>query len=343
MTVTGTTTTAAQVQPAHPSWMRRLLVALTMIVVFSAAAAAIGSIAQRIAAPDRVAAVAPQPVPQAARAVGMPLVVTPAWLREQRSVPESPLIVIDLSDIQTYEREHVPGAVHAWPQDGMDQNAATYGQALSPNPYPTGPREWFRSLGIDASTRVVAYDDRHGQDAARLVWLMAFVGLENGAVLNGGLAAWKGAGLPVSNTSAAKPPSTALATDVISPMVITTPELASRLQDPALMLVDIRTPDERSDTLNDTIRTGTIPSSIAIPWNQLMLDESGQLRSNAELRTRFARAGLSPDREVVIYGQFGRDTGLTWLALRLAGYGSIRVYDEGWALWASRADLPITP
>ena len=126
-------------------------------------------------------------------------------------------------------------------------------------------------------------------------------------------------------------------------MVIATAELASRLDNPALSLVDIRTPAERADSLNDTIRTGAIPSSIPIPWSQLILDQSGQLRSNDDLRAIFAGAGISPDQEVVLYGQFGSDTGLVWLALRLAGYGTIRVYDEGWALWASRPDLPITP
>lgn len=312
-------------------------------MIVTLAAAGLGSLAQRIAAPDRVTAVAPQPVPNGARAVGMPLVVSPAWLSEQRTVPESPLLVIDLSDIKTYDREHVSGAIHAWRQDGMDQNAASYGQALSPNPYPTGPREWFRSLGIDPSTRVVVYDDRRGREAARFVWLMAFVGLENGALLNGGLAAWKGASLPVSSEPTPTPAPTALATDIIPPMVIATAELASRLDNPALSLVDIRTPAERADSLNDTIRTGAIPSSIPIPWSQLILDQSGQLRSNDDLRAIFAGAGISPDQEVVLYGQFGSDTGLVWLALSLAGYGTIRVYDEGWALWASRPDLPITP
>ncbi len=340
--MTGPSTTADQIQPAHPAWMRRLLMTATMILLLSLSAAAIGSIAQRLTAPAQIVAVAPQPVPDAARAVGMPLVVSPAWLREQRSVPESPLMVIDLSDIRAYEREHVPGAMHPWWQDGMDQNAASYGQALSPNPYPTGPREWFRSLGIDPSTRVVAYDDRQSRDAARFVWLMAFVGLENGAVLNGGLAAWKGAGFPVSDEAPPLPAPTELATDIVSPMVIATAELASRLEDPALTVVDVRTPAERNETLNDTIRTGSIPSSISIPWDRLILDESGQLRSNAELRAIFADAGVSPDREVVVYGRFGTDTGLLWLALRLAGSGTIRVYDEGWAIWASRPELPIT-
>lgn len=333
--------TTEHTQTAHPRGMRRLLTTASVIVVCSLAAAAAGSIAQRIVAPDLVAAVAPRSVPDAARAVGMPLVVSPAWLSEQRTVPESPLLVVDLSDVRAYDTEHVPGAVHAWPEDGMDQNAASYGQALSPNPYPTGPRDWFRSLGIDTSTRVVAYDDRHGRDAARFVWLMAFVGLENGAVLNGGLAAWKGAGLPTSDASAPMPAPTTLATDIVPPMVIATAELASRLEDPALSLIDLRTPAERNTTLNDTLRTGTIPSSTSIPWDQLIVDDSGQLRSNAELRAVFARAGLTPDREVVVYGRFGMDTGLAWLALRLAGYGSIRVYDEGWSYWASRADLPV--
>lgn len=323
--------------------MRRLLTTVTMILLLSLSAGAVGTLARRIATPDPIERVALQPVPDAARAVGMPLVVSPAWLSEQRSVPESPLLVIDLSDVKTYEREHVPGAIHAWWEDGMDQNAASFGQALSPNPYPTGPREWFRSLGIDASTRVVVYDDRQGRDAARFVWLMALVGLENGAVLNGGLAAWKGAGLPVSDEPAAIPAPTALATDILPSMVIGTGELASRLNDPSLTLVDVRTPADRNDTLNGTIRTGTIPSSIPIAWDQLIVDRSGQLRPNADLRSLFAGAGLSPDRDVVLYGRFGSDTGLVWLALRLAGYGSIRVYDEGWALWSSRPDLPIAP
>lgn len=330
-------------QPALLSWRRRLLTTLIALVVFTLAAASIGTLPQRIDAPAPVDAVEPRPAPVRNTASGMPLVVEPSWLSTQRSSPESPLVLIDLSDIDVYAREHIPGAVHAWWQDGMDLNAASYGQVLSPNPNPTGPRAWFHSLGIDTTTRVIVYDDRHGRDASRFVWLMAFVGLDTGGVLNGGLAAWKGAGLPVTSVPNSAIANEHLSNDIIRHMLIETPELASRLGDPALTIVDIRTPDERADTLNDTLRTGSIPASVPLPWTELVLDESGQLRPTSELQSVFATAGLGPEDDIVVYGQFGIDTGQVWLALRLAGYEKTRIYDEGWALWASRAELPIAP
>lgn len=336
-------TTPNRDPPALPSWRRRLLASLSLMVVFTVGAAATGSIAQRIDAPDPVGAIAPRPVPDHVTASGMPLSVSPEWLVGQEASPASPLILIDLSDADVYAREHVPGAIHAWWQDGMDRNAARYGQVLSPNPDPIGPRPWFRSLGIDTTTRVVVYDNRHGRDASRFVWLMAFVGLDQGAVLNGGLAAWKGTGLPVSSEPAIPGADSEFSNEIIRHMLIETPELASRLSDPTLTIVDIRTPDERADTLNDTVSTGAIPSSVSIPRTELVQDESGQLRPTADLRAVFTAAGLDPADDVAVYGQFGIDTGLVWLALRLAGYEKIRIYDEGWTHWASRTDLPIVP
>ncbi len=341
--MTASMITSGTTQPALPSWRRRLLVSLSVIVFVTLAAGGTGFLAQRLDAPGSVNAVAPQPAPAHSTTSRMPLVVDPGWLNAQPTTSESPLILIDLSDADVYDAGHIPGAIHAWWQDGMDRNAATYGQVLSPNPDPTGPREWFRSLGIDASARVVVYDNQHGLDASRFVWLMAFVGLEQGAVLNGGLASWKGAGLPVSNESAKPTANTNLHNEIILHMLIGTPELASRLEDPALTIIDIRTPDTRAETLNDTIRPGSIPSSMSIPWTELVIDGSGQVRPTAELQAMFARAGLEPGDDIVVYGQFGKDTGLVWLALRLTGYEKIRVYDEGWARWASQADLPIAP
>lgn len=336
-------TTSDGIQPTLPSWKRRLIVSVSMMVLFTLAAAGIGSVAKLFDAPVTVNAIAPLPAPDHSTVSGMPLVVEPDWLKDQQPSRGSPLIVIDLSDAEVYDEEHIPGAIHAWWQDGMDRNASTYGQVLSPNPDPTGPREWFRSLGIDASARVVVYDNRRGRHASRFVWLMAFVGLDQGAVLNGGLAAWKGAGLPVSGEPTESTASSKLLNEIIPHMLIGTPALTSRLEDPTLTIIDIRTPDERADTLNDTIRLGSIPSSVSIPWTQLVLDESGQWRPTAELQAVFAQAGLEPADHVVVYGQFGIDTGQVWLALRLAGYETIWIYDEGWAQWGSQADLPIDP
>ncbi len=80
-----------------------------------------------------------------------------------------------------------------------------------------------------------------------------------------------------------------------------------------------------------------------MPWSATLRDNSGRLKSPDELAALFATAGVTPDREVVIYARFGVETAQTWLVLSLLGYPNVRVYDQGWAEWASKPDLPIEP
>jgi thiosulfate/3-mercaptopyruvate sulfurtransferase len=271
------------------------------------------------------------------------LIVDPGWLVDRRSDPVDPPLIVDLSSRTQYETEHIPGAVHGWWQDGMELHAPSYGELLSDRTGPLARQRWLQSLGITRDATIVVYDDSGGRDAARLVWMLGFMGIDSASVLNGGLAAWKSFGLPVTSTETSPPD-----VEIISPgqdlaWLLATDELARRLGDPSLTIVDIRSDAETRDDLNDTIRIGRLPRSISLPWTSLYEDDGVRMRSLDQLTAIFTAAGLAPEDEILLYGRFGMDTGRVWLALAAAGYSRVRIYDEGWVYWASRDDLPIDP
>src|SRR6185503_19128011 len=98
---------------------------------------------------------------------------------------------------RVYGEGHIPGAVYA----NLDRDLSELGRpGLGRHPMP--PPEAFGAalgrLGITPATAVIAYDEGNGAYAARLWWLLRLAGHEAVAVLDGGLAAWSAAGLPIT-------------------------------------------------------------------------------------------------------------------------------------------------
>ena len=97
---------------------------------------------------------------------------------------------------QAYAAAHIPHALYAH----LDRDLSaprTPRSGRHPLPQPEALALTFARLGIDAGTQVVAYDQGPGAFAARLWWLLRWLGHERVAVLDGGLAAWERAGLPL--------------------------------------------------------------------------------------------------------------------------------------------------
>jgi len=284
----------------------------------------------------------PDPVPPATvapfpgNADPAPLLVDAAWLAPRLTVGDPALRVLDLSDLATYRRGHLPGAVHAWWQDAMDRFDPVYGVVLSDERDPGARSALFAALGIADATYVVAYDNERGRYAARLVWLLRFLGHPGASALDGGLAAWRGAGGTVDR-AAHDPPTVAPATIVPQGgYVIGTRELRDRRDDPSLVVLDARTPAEVADDLNGTLPVGRIPGAVPVSWTAALRDDAGRLRPPAELAALYRGAGLLPDpaQRVAVYARFGVEAGHTWLVLKLLGYPYVRVYDRGWAGYA---------
>lgn len=266
------------------------------------------------------------------------LLIDTEWLRNRLNAPDARPIIIDVSDAEQYAREHIPGAIHVWWQDTMNLNGAGYGEAFSLS----APSPYRPNLGATQDDIIVVYDNAASEHASHLVWQLRSSGYTRAVVLDGGLAAWNGAGESVTSTSS-------IAQDVEAPQEmwlpeneVTTQELSGQVNDPNLMIIDTRSDSQKQDTVNDTIRTGQIPGSISLPAGSVMR-EDGTFVSADESAKKFESLGLSPDDDIVVYARFGTESGQIWLALRVAGYENVRVYDDGWLAWSYDESLPIEP
>jgi thiosulfate/3-mercaptopyruvate sulfurtransferase len=288
------------------------------------------------------AAVAPAPVADfpGNGAAPTPLLVDTDWLRARLAAGDD-LRLLDLSPPAVYRAGHIPGAAHAWWQDTIDRFYPVYGVVIAERQDPGARARLLAALGIADDTIVVTYDDTGNRYAARLVWGLRFFGHARAAVLDGGLAAWRGADNPISRAGS-QPPRVVPAPVSLQPgFVIGTRELSDRLNDPSLVLLDVRTPEELADDLNGTIRTGRIPGAVPLPWTATLRDEAGRLKSPEELAALFRASGATPDKEIVVHARFGVEASHTWLVLKLLGYPNVRVYDQGWAEWAAKPELPV--
>jgi thiosulfate/3-mercaptopyruvate sulfurtransferase len=201
-------------------------------------------------------------------------------------------------------------------------------------------RHWIEDIGVAPEDHVVVYDDADGRWAARIVWTLRFLGYPRASVLDGGLAGWRGMGGEIEKRvndarEVENPP--------IEPQrgwYLVTSELLPLLSDPNVVLVDVRTEEERRDDIDETIPPGSIPGSVAIPWTDVYAGGSGHLRPESELRALFADRGVTPERTVVLYARLGTETAHTWLVLKLLGYPTVMIYDGGWVDWSTDPTTP---
>jgi thiosulfate/3-mercaptopyruvate sulfurtransferase len=266
-----------------------------------------------------------------------PLVVDLDWLA-QRAL-RADMRVIDVSPLHVWRDGHIDSAEHGWWRDTVDPNYPVYGAVLTQGDEESHRQQVLDSLELFTGDDVVVYDNDDGFRAARLVWFLRFIGFEHAALLRDGYSAWKANPFSIASASST---STSPVVDPQQGFYLVTEQLVSRLDRSDVQIVDIRTDDERANDLDGNMPIGQIPGSIRLPWDSL-LDEEGRLRSATDVRTLAANTGLDPTLETVLYGSFGVDTALSWLAFTDAGFAKVLTYDRGWAEWSTASDLPREP
>jgi thiosulfate/3-mercaptopyruvate sulfurtransferase len=291
---------------------------------------------------DENMGVRPTPVATSAAGVfpGAGMLVDVAWLRARIDDPS--LRLIDCSSLPAYRNGHLPGARHVWWQDTIETNNPVYGMQVGP----VGREPILRQAGISPGTTVLAYDRDGGVYAARLLWMLRASGALTGQLLDGGLQAWEAAG---GSLTLAEPPAGQGDLSVVpnEEVLAHGHDIADRLGQPGLVILDTRTQAERQETWNDKLRVGAIPGSVWLP-RPAFLSEGPvpYLLTPDLLRARLAEAGVAGDPrqlEFVVYGLHGTLAALPWFALTALGVEQARVYDGSWSEWGADLSLPIEP
>jgi thiosulfate/3-mercaptopyruvate sulfurtransferase len=237
-----------------------------------------------------------------------------------------------------YESEHLPGAVYAH----LDRDLAgprTGKNGRHPLPSVEVMTERFSRWGIDERVQVVAYDTSQGQMAARLWWMLRYLGHDAAAVLDGGLQSWKSAGLPLESGKVRREPRRF--TPRARPSMKIDVETLER-ERAGHLLIDARAPERFRGEVEpyDPVK-GRIPGARNHPTAS-SLAADGRFLPPEELRARFQSIlGSRPIDSVVSYCGSGVTACHNLLAMDVAGLRGAQLFPGSWSEWSADERRPI--
>jgi thiosulfate/3-mercaptopyruvate sulfurtransferase len=240
-----------------------------------------------------------------------------------------------------YLEQHIPGAVYADVDRDLSAPVQKGVTGRHPLPTPEAAASMLGRLGIGPGVQVVAYDDAGGGMAARLWWLLRWLGHDAVALLDGDWRAWVREMRPTRADEEQRPPRT-FTPHVRPGWVVDSAELAARLSDPTLRLLDARAADRfrGENEIIDPV-AGHIPGATSAPY-LANLDAQGYFRPADELAARFAGLiGDTPPQDVIVYCGSGVTAAQNLLAIAHAGLGDARLYAGSWSEWITDPARPV--
>ncbi|WP_313327860.1 sulfurtransferase [Stutzerimonas balearica] len=240
---------------------------------------------------------------------------------------------------RSYLEGHLPGARFLDLERDLSGPVEPGVTGRHPLPEPQRLIRRLREIGVDNDSRIVLYDDGPGAFAARAWWLLAWLGKRNDVyLLDGGLAAWRQAGLPLE----AHECSAECGTFTGQPdpqMLIEATELAQQLAD--FQLLDARAqPRFRGDVEPLDPVAGHIPGAICAPFSE-NLGGDGRFLAPDQLRQRFLSISDGDVRPLVAYCGSGVTACHNLFAMSLAGLGLPRLYAGSWSEWITDPARPV--
>jgi thiosulfate/3-mercaptopyruvate sulfurtransferase len=282
---------------------------------------------------------------QSDRMDGMQPVITPHELASMLAGADPP-VVVDVRWSLTgppshvdYRAGHLPGAVY------LDVDADLAGPpgpgGRHPLPFPPALQATLRAVGVHVTTPIVVYDAADGSVAGRLWWLLRWAGHPAVTVLDGGIAAWRSAGLPVSVEMPRPRPGTFIARPGGMPVLDATQ--AAKLARNGILLDARAAARYRGETEPVDPRAGHIPGALSAPFSELT-DTQGRWLPPSRLRELAHRWGVT-GADVGVYCGSGINACAVVLGLELAGITSAQLptalYAGSWSQWCTDPDRPV--
>lgn len=273
-------------------------------------------------------------------------IISASQLIELQADSSRPTIFFDtrfkLDDVQygeqAYAREHVPGAFYLH----LDRDLSSpITSASGRHPLPDIDRfsQTMRRLGVSSATQVIVYDDAGGMFAARLWWLLKWLGHASVAVLDGGWPAWVAQGGAVSDQNSPLTAAGTFTADVNPNMVLSADEVAAGLADNSIVLCDARAPERyRGDVEPIDPVAGHIPGAINVPFMQNLSDDK-RFKDADTLRSMHAATARSGN--VVHMCGSGVTACHNVLAYAVAGLPLPKLYAGSWSEWIRDPTRPV--
>jgi len=242
----------------------------------------------------------------------------------------------DLGERQ-YRDAHIPGALFAHLE--RDLSAPKSGKnGRHPLPDAGAFGAWLGRQGVGERDQVVCYDAANGAMAARLWWMLRWVGHDTVAVLDGGFARWMAEGRPVT-AEIRQPQPSQFPVHLRAEMAVSVEAVAKSLR--SRTLLDARAPARyRGEQEPIDPVAGRIPSAL----NRFNMDNvrgDGRFKPAHELKADFQRVlGTRSAGEVVNYCGSGVAACHNLLAMEVAGLSGGKLYAGSWSEWIADPARP---
>lgn len=234
--------------------------------------------------------------------------------------------------LDEYLQDHIPGALYFDLNKDLSGRVELHG-GRHPLPDLAELQDKLSAAGIDKDTTVVAYDEMGSPYAARLLWLLHYLGHEKVYILNGGYKKWVSESLPISSdipTYERKEFLPTIKHELLAEMA----EVKEKLHKfKSTMIIDSRD-YSRYQGIEEPIDRigGHIPSAKNFFWKNV-LDENGMWKDLEELQENFN--SLPKEKEIIVYCGSGVTACPNFIALKEAGYPNVKLYVGSWSDWIS--------
>ena len=251
---------------------------------------------------------------------------------------------------KAYLEAHIPAARYADLNRDLSAPVGAH-TGRHPLPAPQAFAARMAELGIGKHTQVVAYDDANGSLAARLWWMLRWLGHDAVAVLDGGFKAWNAAGgeLQSGDVVGQTPPHALPHVELLPPhpssnAVMSTADIEQALRNPKAntLLVDARAKERYAGHVEplDSV-AGHIPGAVNHPFTA-NLDADGRFLPAEELERRWRQllAGKRPEQVIAMCGS-GVTACHNLLSLEIAGLTGAKLYAGSWSEWIRDPARPV--
>lgn len=276
----------------------------------------------------------------------MDTLVTASWLQENLADPN--LVIIDatvmvepdadggmqiVSGAENYRSGHIPGAVFADLMGDLSDPESPLQFSL---PSPANFATAMERLGVGDKSHVVIYDANGSMWAARVWWMLRWIGFDRAALLDGGLAAWTDSGSTLSTESGGNPVRS-LTVNLRPELIADRDEVRGAIGQASVHLIDSLPEGHYRGDFSLYGRPGHIPGASNVPTDSL-LDESGRYRSSDELSTLFD--SNREDRTITYCGGGIVASANAFILTRL-GHEDVAVYMGSLQEWAADPENPL--
>jgi thiosulfate/3-mercaptopyruvate sulfurtransferase len=260
----------------------------------------------------------------------------------EKNLDASGVVFVEVDeDTAAYDGGHIPGAIKLdWQSDLQDPVRRDF----------IG-RQQFEALlsarGVGTEDTVILYGGNNNWFAAYAYWYFKLYGHGDVKLLDGGRKRWELDNRPLVKDVVSRP---------TTQYTAQAPDLSIRaFRDEVVAaigvknLVDVRSPDEYAGRLlapahlpqEQAQRPGHVPTALSVPWSKAA-NEDGTFKSDDELRSLYAGAGLDEARPTIAYCRIGERSSHTWFVLReLLGHRDVKNYDGSWTEYGSLVGVPV--